>query len=301
MRVTNSNMTNRYIQNMQSNSKRLDKINKQLSSQSVINKVSDDPYKAIQAINLKNEISNVEKLNSNSTEILGWAEHTDGTLDTIGSTISEIKTLLLSVNSGAQETEIKSIQKEIIEKTKQISELFNATYGGQNIFSGSATGDKAVEIATPATGGIIIQKTATANNDSLKCEISPGVSITYNITVDEVTNNGELFDTLNEAISIFNTMPINMDKLNKLQDKLDSSINLILDARSTTGAKMNSIENMRENNTANLEKMTETLSIIKDVDVVEKSVELKAAELAYSASLQVGVKLLQNTILDYIR
>lgn len=301
MRVTNSNMTNRYIQNMQSNSKRLDKINTQLSSQSVINKVSDDPYKAIQAINLKNEISNVEKLNSNSTEILGWAEHTDGTLDTIGSTISEIKTLLLSVNSGSQETEIKSIQKEIIEKTKQISELFNATYGGQNIFSGSATGDKAVEIDTPATGGIIIQKTATANNDSLKCEISPGVSITYNITVDEVTNNGELFDTLNEAISIFNTMPINMDKLNKLQDKLDSSINLILDARSTTGAKMNSIENMRENNTANLEKMTETLSIIKDVDVVEKSVELKAAELAYSASLQVGVKLLQNTILDYIR
>lgn len=301
MRVTNSNITNRYIQTMHSNSQRLDKINTQLSSQSMINKVSDDPYRAISAINLRNEIANVEKLNTNSTEILGWAEHTDGTLDSIGSTITEIKTLLTSVNSGFNETELNSVKKEVIEKVKQISELFNTTYAGHNIFSGSSTSSKATTIEYDANGLISIKKTDEANNESLRCEISPGVNIDYNITVDEVTNNGEMFDTLNDIVTALDTMPVDMDKIAEFQGKLDKAITSVLDARSTTGARMNSIENMKANNTTNIEKMTETLSIIKDTDVVAKSIELKAAEVAYSASLQVGVKLLQNTILDYIR
>lgn len=301
MRVTNSNISNRYIRTMQSNSKRLDTINTQLSSQSMINKVSDDPYKAIQSINLRNEINNVEKLKNSSTEVLGWVEHTDGTLDSIGSTLTEIKTLLTSVNSTLGKTEIDSIKKEIIEKTKQISELFNATYAGSNIFSGTSTSDRAAIIENVGNGAITIKKSDAVNNDSLKCEISPGVHISYNITVDEVTNNGETFNTLNEAIEILNTTPLDMDKIIELQGKIDSAINSVLDARSTTGARINSIENMQENNTTNIEKMTETLSIIKDTDVVAKAVELQAAQLAYSASLQVGVKLMQNTILDYIR
>lgn len=301
MRVTNSNITNRYIHTMQSNSQRLDKINTQLSSQSMINKVSDDPYKAISAINLRNEIANVEKLNNNSTEILGWTEHTDGTLDGIGSTLTEIKTLLTSVNSIFTETEISSVKKEIMEKVKQISELFNSTYAGNNIFSGSNTSSKSTVIEFDANGIVSIKKADGANDESLRCEISPGVNISYNITVDDVTNNGEMFDTLNEIITTLDTMPLDMDKVIELQEKLDSAINLVLDARSTNGARMNSIENMKANNTTNIEKMTETLSAIKDTDVVAKSIELKAAELAYSASLQVGVKLLQNTILDYIR
>lgn len=301
MRVTNSNISNRYIRTMQSNSKRLDTINTQLSSQSMINKVSDDPYKAIQSINLRNEINNVEKLKNASTEVLGWVEHTDGTLDGIGNTLTEIKTLLTSINSTFSKTEIDSVKKEIIEKTKQISELLNTTYAGNNIFSGTNTSDKATAIEDLGNGAIVIKKSDTANNDSLKCEISPGVSISYNITVDEVTNNGETFNTLNEIIETLNTTPLDMDKVIELQGKIESAINSVLDARSTTGARMNSIENMQANNTTNIEKMTETLSIIKDTDVVAKAVELQAAQLAYSASLQVGVKLMQNTILDYIR
>ena len=134
----------------------------------------------------------------------------------------------------------------------------------------------------------------------MKAEISPGITIGYNTTIDEATNNGKLFDTLNDVMSTLGTMPIDFNKINTLKADLDSASNTILDARSTVGAKMNSIENMKENNISNIEKMTETLSMINDVDVVQKAVELKSAELAYTASLQVGAKLMKNTILDYI-
>ena len=301
MRITNANSANSYMRALQSNLQRMDKVNRELTTQSIINKVSDDPYKAIRVMDLKNEISNVEKLNSNDDELLGWTEHTDSALDSIGSITSEIKTLLTSVTDIQSETEIQAINKEIMEKTKQIAELFNTTYAGQNIFAGSNTSEKSVEITTNPDGTISIGKTANANNDTLKSEISPGITIDYNTTVDEVTKNGELFDTLNEVISSINTMPVDMSKIQELQGKLDSAITGILDARSTAGAKMNSIENMKNNNITNIEKMTETLSSIRDTDISEKSIELKSAELAYMASLQVGTKLMQNTILDYIR
>lgn len=301
MRITNANSANSYMRALQSNLQRMDKVNRELTTQSIINKVSDDPYKAIRVMDLKNEISNVEKLNSNADELLGWTEHTDSALDSIGSITSEIKTLLTSVTDIQSETEIQAINKEIMEKTKQIAELFNTTYAGQNIFAGSNTSEKSVEITTNTDGTISIGKTANANNDTLKSEISPGITIDYNTTVDEVTKNGELFDTLNEVISSINTMPVDMSKIQELQGKLDSAITGILDARSTAGAKMNSIENMKNNNITNIEKMTETLSSIRDTDISEKSIELKSAELAYMASLQVGTKLMQNTILDYIR
>lgn len=301
MRITNANSANSYMNALQSNLQRMDKVNRELTSQSVINKVSDDPYKAIKVMDLKNEIANTEKLNANADELLGWTEHTDNALDSIGSITSEIKTLLTSINDIQSETEVKSVQKEIMEKTKQIAELFNSSYAGQNIFSGSSTDTKPVEIITNADGTITIGKTAGANNDSLKGEISPGITLNYNTTVDEVTKNGELFDTLNEIISSLNTMPIDMAKIGDSQEKLDSSIAGILDARSTAGAKMNSISNMKSNNTTSIEKMTETLSSIRDTDMSAKSIELKSAELAYMASLQVGTKLMQNTILDHIR
>ena len=136
MRITNANSANSYMRALQSNLQRMDKVNRELTTQSIINKVSDDPYKAIRVMDLKNEISNVEKLNSNADELLGWTEHTDSALDSIGSITSEIKTLLTSVTDIQSETEIQAINKEIMEKTKQIAELFNTTYAGQNIFAG---------------------------------------------------------------------------------------------------------------------------------------------------------------------
>lgn len=301
MRITNANTANSYMRTLQSNLQRMDKVNRELTSQSVINKVSDDPYKAIRVMDLKNEISHVEKLNINADEILGWVENTDSALDSIGSITTEIKTLLTSITDVLSETEVQAISKEIVEKTKQIAELFNSTYAGQKIFAGSSTSDKVVEIVDLATGGIAIQKTLTANNDSLKFEVSPGINISYNTTVDEITNSGAMFDTLNNIMRALNTMPIDFAKIDSFKEELDSAMESVLGARSTLGARMNSIENMMANNTTNIEKMTETLSSIKDTDISEKSIELKSAELAYMASLQVGTKLMQNTILDYIR
>ena len=301
MRVTSSNSANRYIRGLQSNAQRLDKVNQQIVSQKNIGKVSDDPIKAVKAINLRNEISTVEGLDSNAEELIGWLDNTDSALGAIGDCMSEIKRLLTSVSGHQDTVDIEGTRKEIIEKIKQISELFDSSYQGQKIFSGSSTSEKPVDVVINKDGTVTIGKTQGINNDSLRAEVSPGIVIDYNSTVDEVTKNGEMFDTLNDIVRTLNTIPVDMNEVGKLQSRIDSAIDGILSARSTVGAKSNTIEHMRDANKTNIEKMTETYSAIQYIDLAEKTIELKSSELVYTASLQVGARLMQNSILDYIR
>ena len=58
---------------------------------------------------------------------------------------------------------------------------------------------------------------------------------------------------------------------------------------------------IKEFNDENIVNLKSILSQDQDTDVVEKFIELKSAEMIYQASIQVGAKLIQPTILDYMR
>ena len=60
-------------------------------------------------------------------------------------------------------------------------------------------------------------------------------------------------------------------------------------------------EKIKELNDEDILNIQDVLSKTQDTDVVEKFIELKSAEMIYQASIQVGAKLIQPTILDYIR
>ena len=93
MRVTNRGMVNTYMNGMQSNLSRMEKLNNQMNTQKVINKVSDDPYNATKIMSMKTEIQDIERFNYNCDEILGWLENTDDSLNKVGTITTEIKTL----------------------------------------------------------------------------------------------------------------------------------------------------------------------------------------------------------------
>ena len=81
MRITNASMSTNYLNDVQNNLQKMDKLNTQLNTGQQVNKVSDDPYKAIKIMNMKSEIDSVEKYNYNCDEVTGWLDTTDGALD----------------------------------------------------------------------------------------------------------------------------------------------------------------------------------------------------------------------------
>ena len=92
-----------------------------------------------------------------------------------------------------------------------------------------------------------------------------------------------------------------MEAIGKIQSDLDSYMSDIMNNRALVGGKSNTISSIKDSNDENILEMKGVYSLMQDVDVAEKLIELKSAEMMYTASLQVGAKLIQPTLLDYLR
>lgn len=324
MRITNASMVRSHLYDTQNNLTNMSKINQQISTGKVINTVSDDPHKAIKIMNINNEIKYTEKYNSNIDETVGWMNTTDGALESTGNLLNEIKETILKVGNGTySQNEMKSLNADINEKIKQLADTLNSTYGGKYLFGGSSVDDAPITVIENPDGTVKLEFSkdkngqTIPNTDDLKADISSGINIDYNISVGEILNikdgNGNtvnLLDEINNLSTLMNNIANGDEQtaakaketlLNDTKGKIDTLFDHVVNERTSLGVRVSTAEKIKELNDEDILNIQDVLSKTQDTDVVEKFIELKSAEMIYQASIQVGAKLIQPTILDYIR
>ncbi|WP_343347595.1 hypothetical protein [Terrisporobacter petrolearius] len=315
MRITNTSMIKNHMYDTQENLTRMNKINEQINSSKMVNRVSDDPHKAIRIMNLNNEIRYTEKYNYNIDETVGWMDTTDGSLDHLGNMLGDIKDDILKVGGVYSDEEFKAIQAEINEKIKEIADVMNTTYGGKYMFGGTNVDEPPITMEDK-NGVITLKINPNSNMGDLRADISDGINIDYNISVGEIfngkDNNGTPIDFLEEINNVSKLMDkvVNGtdDEKSKAKkqlsgttkDNIDNLYNHALDERTSLGVRVNTAEKVKGLNEENILNMKGVLSLDQDVNQVEKFIELKSAELVYQASIKVGTTLMQPTILDYL-
>ena len=324
MRITNASMVRSHLYDTQNNLTNMSKINQQISTSKVINTVSDDPHKAIKIMNINNEIKYTEKYNYNIDESVGWMNTTDGALDNVGNLLGEIKETILKVGNGTySQNEMKSLNEDMNEKIKQLADTLNSTHGGKYLFGGSSVDDAPITVIENPDGTVKLEFSkdkngqTIPNTDDLKADISSGINIDYNISVGEILNikdgNGNtvnLLDEINNLSTLMNDIANGDEQtaakaketlLNDTKGKIDTLFDHVINERTSLGVRVSTAEKIKELNDEDILNIQDVLSKTQDTDVVEKFIELKSAEMIYQASIQVGAKLIQPTILDYIR
>lgn len=324
MRITNASMIRSHLYDTQNNLTNMSKINQQISTGKVINTVSDDPHKAIKIMNINNEIKYTEKYNYNIDESVGWMNTTDGALDNVGNLLGEIKETILKVGNGTySQNEMKSLNEDMNEKIKQLADTLNSTHGGKYLFGGSSVDDAPITVIENPDGTVKLEFSkdkngqTIPNTDDLKADISSGINIDYNISVGEILNikdgNGNtvnLLDEINNLSTLMNDIANGDEQtaakaketlLNDTKGKIDTLFDHVVNERTSLGVRVSTAEKIKELNDEDILNIQDVLSKTQDTDVVEKFIELKSAEMIYQASIQVGAKLIQPTILDYIR
>ncbi len=324
MRITNASMVRSHLYDTQNNLTNMSKINQQISTGKVINTVSDDPHKAIKIMNINNEIKYTEKYNYNIDESVGWMNTTDGALDNVGNLLGEIKETILKVGNGTySQNEMKSLNEDMNEKIKQLADTLNSTHGGKYLFGGSSVDDAPITVIENPDRTVKLEFSkdkngqTIPNTDDLKADISSGINIDYNISVGEILNikdgNGNtvnLLDEINNLSTLMNDIANGDEQtaakaketlLNDTKGKIDTLFDHVVNERTSLGVRVSTAEKIKELNDEDILNIQDVLSKTQDTDVVEKFIELKSAEMIYQASIQVGAKLIQPTILDYIR
>lgn len=328
MRITNSMMLNSMMRNMSKNLNRMSKTEEMLATGKKFSLPSDDPIGVSRSLRLNTDVANMEQYKRNVEDAQSWLDTTEMAMNNMVDVFQRTRELTVqAANETNSVDERKAIALEIEQLKQQIISTGNTTYAGSYIFSGFKT-NKALLDDTgkysfdPDVANPVITLT---NAEEIKFNIGIGDSMAVNIlpqkifgrletavpplvSADSPVNNAasvktgdvpqmiQVFDDLIKDLNDGNTAGIS-NALNRV----DIHFNNINAVRAEIGVKTNRLEltlNRIEGDTLNLKSL---LSKNEDADMTEVIMNLKMQESVYQASLSGGAKIIQPTLMDFLR
>ena len=191
-------------------------------------------------------------------------------------------------NETYDQGQLNSIAEEVAQLKDHIKTIANAKVGDKYIFNGTNT------LNPPIVGDNI-----NFTSDDVLFELAKGITVPVNMQGEDVFGSGDdsVFTVLNELENALR----NGDDLDGFLDRLDVQQDRMLAARSELGARTNRLEFMEER-IDNQEIMAKRImSDNEDVDFEKVVMEFKAQEAVHRAALAVGSRIIQPSLMDFLR
>ena len=287
-------LTQNLLRNLETAQGRMDQLQNQLSSRHRINRPSDDPVGIQNAMRLKSNISSVEQWKSNADSAMGYMYTTDSTLGEITSILITVKDRALLGAHGVLTTADKeAIAKEVDQISEQLVMLANTRVGSKYIFSGTAT-DKELILAP----GII---NIDANSNPVNFEVGNNLSISVSVDGkklygDNATGIVATLKVLSKALR--GTTSTSFDTV---LGNIETNIDNVIALRSDLGARTNRMTALRDQLDSTSINLQANLSSIQDTDMAKTIIDFTSQENVYKAALAVGAKIIQPSLVDFMR
>jgi flagellar hook-associated protein 3 FlgL len=292
MRVTQSMLSNNMLRHISQSYERMGKTQEQLSTGKKISRPSDDPVVAMKGMTYRTNLTEVEQYKRNLSEAYNWMENSDAALDKASSVMQRIRELTVQASNGTLEDSQKEmIAKEVGQLKEHLASIANTQVAGKYIFNGNDTTKAPVDLTTTPP-------TLSANQNSVKIEMSKGIDVAVNINPTKVFNTdifGDITD-LEEALKGNNATPIN-----DFLGKLDGNIDNLLAERAELGARYNRVELINARVDEQEVIANRILSDNEDADIERVITDLKMQESTHRAALSVGSRIIQPTLMDFLR
>lgn len=145
------------------------------------------------------------------------------------------------------------------------------------------------KIQVDTTGGRLkFTTTGTPEGVSPQIQIEPVVS-----------NESSLINDIDKFIKALSNS--DKEEINNFLANIDKHIDRVLAARSELGAKTSRMELALERTKDNRLSFTTSLTNVENVDLAESIMKFKNLENVYNASLSIGSKIIQPSLVDFIR
>ncbi len=300
MRITNSVLSENFLANLNRNLAQMSLYQNQLSSGKVVTRASEDPMLVSKIMDLRNSVGLNIQYNSNISDTLGWVETQDSALDGATAILQRIRELLIyGANGSLTGSDRNAIKDEVIQNAEGLRDVLNTNFDGRYVFGGMKTKTAPFEFV----GNLL--KFDDGQTDNIKREIGQGVEVTLITSSEEVVGNsaddiGALLKNIIDALA--GNDPDEVGKLaGDYLEELDKKIEDMLSLRSRIGAINNRLSAAKERNEAENINLNKLLSEREDIDIAQKFMQYSVMSTVYQASLAAGSKILQPSLLDYLR
>lgn len=300
IRITNSMLVNDLRRNLNSNMTNLDKYQRQLSTGRKINLPSDNPAGVVKSLRLRTNLVEGAQYLANINEGINFMETTDAAMGNLNSILQRVRELAVNAANGTNDDSARrAIADEIRELTDQITLVANTTYGTKHIFAGS-------NVTQPPYQEGFGTNNWAGNDEALELEIGVGVKLTINLTDGTMKNfftgNGTDPGVIDFCRTLADDIEAgNLDQVDAALATADQFIDNLLAARSTIGAKVNRLELQQSRLDSTQISYSSLLAQNEDADIAEVIMNLKMQESVYMASLAAGARIIQPSLVDFLK
>ncbi|WP_107947424.1 flagellar hook-associated protein FlgL [Lysinibacillus parviboronicapiens] len=307
MRVTQSMLSNNMLRNLSNSYGKMSKLQDQINSGSKITRPSDDPVIAVKGMGYRRDLAKVEQYTRNMITANSWLDSTDESLNQAGEQMKRVRELVIqAANDTNTPEEREKIKMEIDQIRQQLQDVANTNVGGSYLFSGTNTNQP---LFTLASGGSKeINPALNGANNSVNIEIYDGIQLQVNTPGKDLFKGiddmmGKISDLLGDPTKTGSDIGDLLGGVTSTStsDDITAMHNKILEAQADVGARQNRVEMMENRLGIQEVNVTKQLRDNESVDYSKAITEMVTNESIHQAALSVGAKIIQQTLVDFIR
>jgi len=298
MRVTQGMISDNNLRHISSSYSKLNTYMDQLSTGKKVNKPSDDPVTVMKGMNYRSEVSRINQYKRNTGEVHNWMDNTDSALDGATQTLQKLRELALQAsNDSYSENERENIMKEAKQLKENLVDIANTKVNGKYIFNGTRTSEKPINPEAVNDEDFELK----LNDDEVRIEVASGIELTANVNPKNVFGNGTT-NVFNDIEKLINALEKNeRTEIDDSIESLDGHIDNVINARADLGARMNRLELIEDRLEDQEIVATKIMSDNEDVDFEKVITDLITQESVHRAALSAGSRMIQPSLIDFLR
>lgn len=297
LRITQNSMNRTQLAGLNTSLSRLQQTQEQLTSGKRLNRPSDNPVDTVSAMRFRAEQRQLEQYGENITDGLSRLQAADDALTRTVPMIQKLRSLAVAAaNSTNNPSQRSAMAREAAQLRDGIIQMANTQYAGRPVFAGTQNVSNAYDPVTGAFQGNALPVLRQVTD-------APGTAGQVNVAIDGTTafgtaltaTTGEI-DQLVQAIQTGNIAGIDtgLAAMDGLQDQ-------VMNAASIIGSRTNRLTSLQTLNGQQDDAARIALSKVEDVDFMKAAMDLNIQSNAYQAALNASAKLVQPSLMDFLR
>lgn len=292
-RVTQTMLSQRALQGLQQSSSRVSRIQEQLTTGRVLNRPSDSPTDTTAAMRLRTSLADTRQYARNVADGQGWLGQIDTTLQSMVAQTRRSRELgLQGMSTGTvSATSREALASEVEQLRDSLISLANTRYLERPLFGGLTAGAVAYDADGQYVGvpGEVVRTVA----EGVKVRVDMDAETAFG------PQGANLFDDLQglaDSLRSGDTAGVRagVDALEQAQSRLTGAL-------ADVGSRTNRIDGAAQRALDDELSLSSSLSEVENVDLPRALVELQLQETAYQAALGATARVIQPSLMDFLR
>ena len=289
MRITNSMMSSTVKRNLFRQAEQLARKQETMASGKRINRPSDDPLGFGKVLDYRRTLSSLDQYDRNIQNAKNRIEYLETTLEGVDELMVDAKNWAVN-QSGSDSMDREAAITSVQNIREQMLQLGNSKMGNVYVFSGFQTLTPPFDASGAYNGDNGYYSVMTADNMEMQVE-ADGSRIFQGAE--------DVFDALDQLIVGLQTDDVTLIR-NQI-DRFDQAKDQLEMVRAESSAKYEQLE-LVEQQTAKLHMtFEEMMDSTEKANVEETIIDFNNQELAYELSLNAAAKIIQPTLMNFLK